>query len=253
MKGLDIFPVLESDTMEFKCAVSDHTKEKATQTICAFLNGKGGYIVFGVEDADRRIIGLNATTAQWDGYLRWVDNFYHNTRVVDQDGNPLQPGELSASLVHVDEKRTIMVVKVTPMPGKTYRTSDGTAWHRLSASLYKIRMPTAACWKATMESELTLARRKEQQARAEAAAATQHLQVLEKEVTALNARLRESAKEIEMLRKDAGAIIAGAKRMDSAMGTLVKSLENDILQQKSAAEMRLSSEKSLLARVFCCF
>ena len=53
----------EGVSVEFKYALSRTTKEKILETICAFLNTRGGTILVGVSD-EGQVLGLNGTTAK---------------------------------------------------------------------------------------------------------------------------------------------------------------------------------------------
>ena len=57
----------EDDTIEYKKSFS--FDDKLMKTCAAFANARGGYIVFGIEDQSRAIVGLNSSKAQvFDGY-----------------------------------------------------------------------------------------------------------------------------------------------------------------------------------------
>lgn len=139
IRGLDIFPGMESNTMEFKLSLSKSIKNKCFPTMCAFLNSRGGYIVFGVQDTDRRIVGLPNTVEELNQELLWFDNFYHCNRITDSAGLALDPGVLMAHIIEVDSDRRVLVATIRPTIGKKYRCHDGSEWHRLAASIYKIK------------------------------------------------------------------------------------------------------------------
>jgi hypothetical protein len=54
-------------------------------------------------------------------------------------GKPLDPGVLMAHIIEVDSNRRVLVATIRPTVGKKYRCHDGSEWHRLAASIYKIK------------------------------------------------------------------------------------------------------------------
>lgn len=48
----------ESNTVEFKESFNKNSTAKYAKTMAAYSNNRGGYIIFGVKDKPRRIIGL---------------------------------------------------------------------------------------------------------------------------------------------------------------------------------------------------
>ena len=48
----------ESNTVEFKEAFNKNSTAKYGKTMAAYSNNRGGYIIFGVKDKPRNIIGL---------------------------------------------------------------------------------------------------------------------------------------------------------------------------------------------------
>lgn len=54
----------ESTNLEFKKSFNIRSMAKYSRTMAAFANNKGGYIVFGVKDKPRELIGLNVDAAK---------------------------------------------------------------------------------------------------------------------------------------------------------------------------------------------
>ena len=48
----------ESNTVEFKESFNKNSTAKYAKTMAAYANNSGGYIIFGIMDAPRNIIGL---------------------------------------------------------------------------------------------------------------------------------------------------------------------------------------------------
>jgi predicted HTH transcriptional regulator len=222
VRDMKIFPCMESHTMEFKLSLSNIIKSRLTQTICSFLNAKGGYIVFGVEDHERRIVGLNATSKELDGEIRWFDNFYHNKRITDWKGNPLAPGTISADIVNVTSDKCILVVTIKPRPGETYKCNDGTAWHRLSASVYGFN---------------------------EGSAEKQILELGDQVRHEQNKR-RNAEKELESVRREMKELISLAKSIDERLENFSKAVDMNILEQKSNVEEMMKKQKGFCSYLF---
>lgn len=216
IQGLEIFPGRESNTMEFKLSLSNIIKNKCISTICSFLNSKGGYIVFGVEDKDRRIVGIDCTPAELDEHLLWFDGLYHSKRITDVDGNKLKPGTLEVQTLKVAADRFVVVLTMTPEPGVSYKCQDGTAWHRLAASVYSYQMGSAEKEMAIMQEKLAIEK----------------------------TRAKYALDEINMMRKDMYQLLQHAKKLDDQMENFTRAVSNSILVKKEQQEQ--SQEQSQL-------
>ena len=51
----------ESGWLEFKESFNWNSKDKYAKSMNAFANNKGGYIVFGIKDQPRELVGLQST------------------------------------------------------------------------------------------------------------------------------------------------------------------------------------------------
>jgi predicted HTH transcriptional regulator len=266
VRGLEIFPALESKTLEFKESFSQSIRPRITATICSFLNAKGGYIVCGVEDKERRIVGLNAPSAILDANVRWFDEFYHGKRITDSDGNPLTVGELEARLVEVVPEKYILVVTVIPTPGKTYKTRDGSLFFRLGASVYKYQESSSldsiqkelgdklrdANRRIELAAKETLAARQEAKAAKEDAkaarmdleAAHQKANIAGTAADLAQTKMGEYRHELYIVRKDLKEIIGAAKGVEERLDLYVAAMEKEILEKKAAAEETLQRERS---------
>jgi predicted HTH transcriptional regulator len=265
VRGLTIFPGLESKTLEFKETFSTSLRPRITNTIVSFLNAKGGYIVCGVEDRERKIVGLKATTTELDTYIRWFDDFYHGKRVVATDNSPLTLGEVEAKIVEVREGCYILVATVTPTPGKTYKTKEGITYWRLGASVYKLQESQHLdTMERELEHKLSLANRniecanKERiaaekdaaAAREEAKAAIvardaalQKVKIHGTEMCQAQGKMGEYKRMLEEIRGDSLAIIGAAKAMEERLDLYISVLEQNILEKKAAAEEEIAAER----------
>lgn len=50
----------ESNTVEFKESFNKNSTAKYAKTMAAYANNRGGYIIFGVKDNPREIVGLKS-------------------------------------------------------------------------------------------------------------------------------------------------------------------------------------------------
>ena len=208
LTGLEIFPAMESNTLEFKLSLSNIIKNRCIATICALLNSKGGYIVFGVEDKERRIIGLNITTAELDEHLLWFDNLYHSKRITDCNGNKLKPGAIVTRIVDITPQKYILVLTIKPFPNETYMCQDGTAWHRLSASDYCFQ-------EGSTDREMI---------------------ILQEKLNLEKTRARYAIHDLNLVRNDMRRVMSLAKKVDDQLEQFTKAVADDILERKSLVE-----------------
>lgn len=263
IRGLEIFPAMESNTLEFKETFSATLRPKITATICSFLNAKGGHIVCGVEDKERRIVGLNKTSAELDVYVRWFDDFYHGKRITDSEGASLSPGEVEARIVEVTPTTHVLVVAVRPTPGKSYKTKEGITFVRLGASVYKYQESSSL---DLLERELEQAIRDTKlkvaeventvgHARLEAKAAKDKLKLVQHELKMANQEKHQLASQLHAekgarhdygrqlaeLRTDMRTIIGAAKGVEERLDLYVAAMEKEILEKKAVAEEELAA------------
>lgn len=243
IRGLEIFPSLESHTLEFKENVSYSVKAKCMSTICSFLNAKGGHIIFGIEDKGRRIIGLQDSSDALDGHLRWFDNFYHNKKITDSNGEPLTPGELDAYIMEVTNDVKIIVVKISPTPGKTYKCSDGSAWYRLAASIYRIPEGSAEKERSDLTENINIQKKKASHQEQELVSVRYQNSILIQELSRANRKAEYFRKEFNSMKKDMKIILGAAKLADERLDLLVDSLEKDILIRKEHIENTMKARQ----------
>jgi predicted HTH transcriptional regulator len=137
LQHLDHFPYPEGYQYEYKENLIG--TEKLVSTICALLNHKGGYIVIGVRDVDRCILGLPkaANEKKVDGFLLICDNIFHQNLIIEEDGTPLNVENVRIRRVTSGGRRLI-ILEVDPKPNTKYQSSDGSRWIRVSASNYRV-------------------------------------------------------------------------------------------------------------------
>jgi predicted HTH transcriptional regulator len=138
---LTYFPYAEGKQYEFKQAFNEYrqninrsTAERIEQTICAFLNSDGGYIVCGIRDEDRAIIWMDLTPYQLDEILLKIDNIYHGKMIYTTDLEDITIHNIQTKVLEKGGKYLI-IIKVEPYSDKEYRTYE-YKWYRLNASNY---------------------------------------------------------------------------------------------------------------------
>jgi len=257
LTGLDVYPEGESQTLEFKQSLEKLCKDKVHPTICAFLNTKGGRLIFGIEDSQRLIVGLPADSKKIDSMLLHIDSIYQSKRIVDDDNNPPPLGHVTPYIVSLSNERKLLVVDVLPSKEKIYKIADGIAYFRLSASNYRMMADsTQAQQIATLTSDNIKLQDHLTQVRAILSTTKANLAIAEQSNKNLKSQRDFAYTQTKELREQFKAIAGAAKEMEAkftgaAKGVdgLVKALETNILTQKGVAENTLSSKKSWL----CCW
>lgn len=215
-----VFPYPENSQLEFKQSYVELREEKLWNTICAFLNSSGGYLVLGVSD-DRKICGV-LCDKKLDRFLLNVDNAFHQRKIHTVEGEPLDLGTIKADILPAASNKHICVVTVIPVPGYTYQLLDGSIYHRLSASNYR---QTARREYYTID-DIHAARNSERDA------ARQKFMSLQEDYNVLVGAAKDAENR--------------ARHIESMLTTLTEEtrdlralLYEDILQRKAAAESAL--------------
>jgi predicted HTH transcriptional regulator len=133
---LETFPYMEGFQYEFKESVI--STERLLQNLCAFLNGKGGWLILGIRDIDRAMSGIPDMyhDKMVDCFILRCDNVFHQRLIISEDGMPVATQCIQARSI-VFGKRRFVFVRIEPEEGKTYVCHDGSKYIRLSASNYK--------------------------------------------------------------------------------------------------------------------
>jgi ATP-dependent DNA helicase RecG len=103
----------ESDTLEFKETTGQRTE--AAKTVCAFLNGKGGTVLFGV-NARRRVVGQDVTEKTAEDVVRELKKI-----------EPFVP--ISPEVIPLPSGRAVVALSVPLGRDRPY-TFDGRAYVR---------------------------------------------------------------------------------------------------------------------------
>ena len=131
------FPYPEGTNLEFKIGFTSSNPDKITQTICAILNSGGGYIVIGVRDTTREIVGIK-TDKDMDNFLLTLDSIYHCSIIRKKDGTVVGINSIKTGVVKAANDREVLVITLIPEMDEKYSLKNGDVWYRLSASNFKV-------------------------------------------------------------------------------------------------------------------
>lgn len=132
---LDLIKTGESESVEFKKSTS--SLRETIQTICAFANHHGGYVIFGVDDIGR-ILGQQVT----DDTIKNISN------AIKLNTDP----KLYPSIEKVDlEKKTCLLVSVDESPLKPH-LAYGRPYLRVGSTNQKRQRNSAHCLNKAMGS-----------------------------------------------------------------------------------------------------
>ena len=138
----ETFPHPEGSHIEFKARFDlskdvTHTPSpkqlfaKYRHTVCAFLNGNGGHLIFGVTDA-RIIKGQVMTLDDLDRFRLYVDHLYNELYLTD--GNQIAPNTLVARNIAIAKNTYVSIISCYPCKGCRYQLQNGEVWERMNAS-----------------------------------------------------------------------------------------------------------------------
>lgn len=132
-----VFP--ESEVLEYKSNIHDMNK-KYNETICSFLNGKGGNLIFGISD-DLIPIGLKQNTwKSYDKLLLQFDNIIHQQLLLGFDNEqkyyPITKENINVHTIKNIHQQLFIVVDIHNTPNVIYQLKDGSIYYRLHASNY---------------------------------------------------------------------------------------------------------------------
>jgi predicted HTH transcriptional regulator len=241
------FPLPEGTNLEFKIGFNSSMAEKIYATICGILNSGGGYLVIGVEDETRRIVGIK-TDKSMDYFLLALDNIYHHGQIKRKDGSALPLETIKSGTVAAANGKEVLVVTCTPQEGEKYTIKDGSIFYRLAASNFKqtalsttysqneldvIVTERLNKQRNTMQSQYDIERR-------------QTNQQFQSERDKLKSKFRN-------LENDFERIVRTAKQTEQNFNEFRDMLFTNIQLQKSEAEKELEAEKvSWFSYLFGC-
>lgn len=133
----------ENEYIEYKENMSDGIAKNIHESICAFLNRNGGYIIVGISDS-RNIIGINMKL--YDRFINnTLDSIYTQAIIIKNENSFINPF-LIKPIIHITkENKTLLILDVTtdlPKIENDYRSiyslKNGYSYFRLNASNKKI-------------------------------------------------------------------------------------------------------------------
>ena len=130
------FPLPEGTNLEFKLGFNSSISEKIIATLCGILNSGGGYLIIGIEDTTRHIVGIKSDKCM-DNFLLMLDSIYHHNHIKKKNGSPISIETITSRVVPTAEGKELLIITLKAENGETYTVKDGTIWYRLAASNFK--------------------------------------------------------------------------------------------------------------------
>lgn len=223
-----IFPLPESSWIEFKSGFGTPI-EKIYATLCGFLNGDGGYLIIGVQDKTRSILGIQTSKIE-DNFRLSIDNIYHLRKIVTTNDESLTPENIKIKYIECANNKKILVITAKPTLNKKYKINN-EMWYRLSASNYKMINDTNNLYSQEKVNQLLKSERDK----------SKHL--LQSERDKLNHKIIKIQESFEEM-------VGGAKQMEKNMIEAQKRLKemetivfSSILLEKEQTEELLEKQK----------
>lgn len=132
------FKFSESTMFEYKLSINQTTGfTKYLETICGFLNTKGGYLIFGIND-NLNLSGLSMANADIDKFILRIDGIISTNQIIGRTQNNtttrLTPKNLMTETILNSQKKKFLIVKVVPSHDVSYQLDNGKKFFRLGAS-----------------------------------------------------------------------------------------------------------------------
>lgn len=243
------FPLPEGTNLEFKIGFNSSMSEKIIATICGILNSGGGYLVIGVEDETRRIVGIK-TDKYMDNFLLMLDTIYHHNHIKKLDGTPISLDTIKPAIAQAAENKEVLVVTINAEPNQKYIVKDGSVWYRLAASNFKqTKLPTIYSEK---ELEVIIQNRLATQS-------TILHQQFEIEKKHINQKFQSERDKIRAkfstLENDFDNILRAAKKTEQNLTEFRNMIYDNIQLQKAEAEkeLQLQQKSNSWFSFICCF
>lgn len=160
----DRFPTPEGQQFEFKETWGACTTSKMHETICAFLNSAGGYLLYGIQDSGK-ILGISRDEA--DKILLRADDIFHTSKIQNiMSGKPPPASAIRGSVVrlctrlnnrpHPTERFLAILTTTNPDHNQTYRMTNGDIMIRLSASNFRSKSTTLSTFEELIRDNRAL-------------------------------------------------------------------------------------------------
>jgi predicted HTH transcriptional regulator len=102
------------------------------------LNRRGGYIIFGIDDATHKICGIANNKKLIDEFAQYIDKITGNKLIITTYNSPLEPDNILIELVP-HPAGLLVVLNITPLEGVQYKLRDGSVYVRLNASTWNLK------------------------------------------------------------------------------------------------------------------
>jgi predicted HTH transcriptional regulator len=134
------FPFFESIQFEFKRTFHYQQFPKYLETMCSFLNSRGGYLIFGIDDT-RELVGVTIESCKIDEVLLRIDTIILNRRILGRrvDTNEIitiTSKNVTTEFISNSYGKLFLVIKVVPiqMSDIRFQLDNGKTYYRLGAS-----------------------------------------------------------------------------------------------------------------------
>jgi predicted HTH transcriptional regulator len=228
------FPLPEANNLEFKSGFYAAEENKIIATICGILNIGGGYLIIGVEDTKRNIVGIK-TDKHMDKFLLMIDSIYHNNKIKKTDTTSIEISTITSNIISCANNKQILVIAMKSELNKTYCINNGSIWYRLLASNYR----KTSIERIYSQNEIQDMVEKNKQLQSECDKLKIKFMELEKDFN----NIIGAAKEHEIL----------ANKYQQKFNEFESMLYNNILLQKIETENVLSSKSKSWLDYICCF
>lgn len=160
----DRFPNPEGQQFEFKETWGACTTSKMHETICAFLNSAGGYLMYGIQDSGK-IMGISRDEA--DKILLRADDVFHTSKIVNCMSGKCPPASaIRGSILRLCTKlnnrphpteRFLAIITITNSDhNQTFRMTNGDIMIRLSASNFRSKSTTLSTFEELIRDNRAL-------------------------------------------------------------------------------------------------
>lgn len=243
----DRFPNPEGQQFEFKETWGACTTSKMHETICAFLNSAGGYLMYGIQDSGK-ILGISRDEA--DKILLRADDIFHTSKILNTvTGKPPAVSSIRGSVMrlctqinnrpHPTERFLAILTVINPDHNQTYRMTNGDIIIRLSASNFRSKSTTLSTFEELIRDNRAL--------EAEKTKYYTERNVYRKEFAVMEHSHRELSIRIKECLMDTAAARAETQ-------SALELLHSRILSEKAAAEKAVTkSTWKLTAWIAGCF
>ena len=133
----DIYDGYEDEQIEFKRSFNKEFTQKYLETMCAFLNNKGGHIIYGINDKTGRIDGFPCSNKLFDDIQLFVDQSYNF--IVHTNNTIVHNKIFSIRNEPITKHLSVVVISCLPESNCSYKLMNGNSYYRMNASNRRIR------------------------------------------------------------------------------------------------------------------